>query len=168
MFPVLQRAGAGPSRPGGLTMRVLCIASGGGHIDEMLECLDAFKGHEIVLAHYKWPSFRDFTDPRISRRGGGMRLLFGTALGVFQWLWLLLTFRPQVIFSTGAELAIVPFWLGRILFRARCIYLETGVRQTSPTRTGPLVYPVCNVLFVQSEALLKHYGPKARYAGRLQ
>ncbi|MBE3096368.1 MAG: hypothetical protein IMZ44_04470 [Planctomycetes bacterium] len=155
-------------------MRVLCIAAAGGHIEQAIECLDAFKGHEMVLAHYDWPTLRDLEDPRIARRVGiflggdaGVRLLVGTVLSVFQWLWLLARFRPHAIFSTGAEIAIVPFWLGRIFLRARCIFLETASRTERPSGTGPLVYPVCSAFFVQSEALLKHYGPRARYAGRL-
>jgi hypothetical protein len=104
----------------------------------------------------------------IFRGGGpGLRLLIGTALSGFQWFWLLLWFRPHAIFSTGAELAIIPFWLGRILFRARCVFLETAARKDHPSGTGRLVYPVCSTLFVQSPALLPKYGPKARYAGRL-
>lgn len=155
-------------------MRILCIASGGGHIEEMLACLDAFEGHDLVLAHYKWRTFKDFHDPRLRRHVGlplwgtsGLWLYLGTLAGVFHWLWLLAWFRPHAIFSTGAEIAIVPFWLGRILLRARCVFLESAARKEKPSGTGPLVYPFSTAFFVQSEELLKHYGPKARYAGRL-
>ncbi len=155
-------------------MRVLCIAGGGGHLEQMLACLEALRGHHIVLAHYDFPNFRDFADPRVAEhvgifRGGtsGMRLLIGTALSTVQWLWLLLRFRPHAIFSTGAELAIVPMWLGRLLFRARCVFLETAARKEHPSGTGRWVYPVCHVMLVQSAALVACYGRKARYAGSL-
>jgi len=155
-------------------LRLLCIASGGGHLEQMLACLDAFQGHDLVLGHYQWSNWRDFDDPRLRRHVGiflwgtsGLKLYLGTLVGVFQWLWLLLWFRPHAIFSTGAEIAIVPFWLGRVLFRARCVFMESAARKERPSSTGPLVYPVCTTFFVQSEPLLKHYGPKARYAGRL-
>ena len=155
-------------------MRILCIASGGGHIEEMIACLDALAGHEVVLAHYGTRTFRDFSDPRVARhigifRGGegGLRLLIGTALSVFQWLWLLVRFRPHVIFSTGAELAIIPFWVGRLVFRARCIFLESAARDRVASGTGRFVYPIASAFFVQREGVLACYGPKARYAGRL-
>ena len=155
-------------------MRVLCVAAAGGHIEQMIECLGAFEGHEVVLAHYDWPTFRDFTDPRISRRVGiflggdeGLPLIIGTVLSFFQWVRLLATYRPHIIFSTGAEIAIIPMWMGRIFLRSRCIFLETAARKRNPSGTGPLVYPVCQASFVQSEALLKHYGPKARFVGSL-
>jgi UDP-N-acetylglucosamine:LPS N-acetylglucosamine transferase len=158
----------------GPRVKVLCIAGGGGHVEEMVACLDAFDGYEVVLAHYDWPSFRDFSDPRVWRhvgtfRGGdgGLRLLVGAALSTFQWIWLLASFRPRVVFSTGAEIAIIPMWLARIFLGSRCIYMESAARTENPSGTGPLVYPICEVFFVQSESLLKHYGPKARYAGNL-
>jgi UDP-N-acetylglucosamine:LPS N-acetylglucosamine transferase len=155
-------------------MRILCVAAAGGHIEQMIECLGAFEGHEVVLAHYDWPNFKDFADPRISRRVGiflggdeGLPLIIGTVLSFFQWVRLLATYRPQVIFSTGAEIAIIPMWLGRILLGARCVFLETASRKERPSGTGPLVYPVSDVFFVQSPALLAHYGPKAKYVGEL-
>jgi len=155
-------------------MRILCIAAAGGHLEQMLVCLDAFAGHQIVLAHYNYLSLRSFRDPRIRSSidvyyGGDnwWRLLLGTLYGIVEWTRIFLRFRPQVIFSTGAEIAIVPFWLGRILFGARCVFLETAARQDSPSMTGRIVYPVCHRMFVQSKTLLRHYGPKARFAGTL-
>lgn len=155
-------------------MRILCIASGGGHLEQMLACAEALAGHDLVLAHYAFRNFRGFRDPRfrghvgVCRGGeGGWRLLAGTAISLFQWAWILLALRPRAIFSTGAELAVIPFWLGKLLLGARCAYLETFSRQDMPSRTGPLVYPVCDAFFVQSPALLRHYGAKARYEGRL-
>jgi UDP-N-acetylglucosamine:LPS N-acetylglucosamine transferase len=154
--------------------RILCIAGGGGHVEELYECLDAFDGHEVRLAHYDWSTLRDFRHRNLTRCYGiflggdkGMRLLIGTILTTFQWLWILLTFRPHILFATGAELAIIPFWLARVLLRSRCIFLETAARKERPSGTAPFVYPVCETFLVQSEALLKHLGPKARYAGRL-
>ena len=154
-------------------MRILCIASGGGHLEQLLACLDALEGHELALAVYGFHS-QGFKHPRFARqfrifRGGDhlWLLLLGTILTVFQWAWILARFRPDVILSTGAELAIVPFYLGRGLCGARCIFLESAEYQTSPTRTGRWIYPACNTFFVQSEVLLRHYGPKARYGGTL-
>jgi len=156
-------------------MRVLCVAAAGGHIEQMMVCLDAFAGHEVVFAHYDWPSFRDFSDRRVSRHVGiflggdgddKMRLLVGMILSAFQWVWLLAWFRPHVVFSTGAEVAIVPIVLGK-LFRRRTIFLETAARMQNPSGTGKVVYRFCDAFFVQSEAMLTVYGPKARFVGGL-
>ncbi len=154
-------------------LRVLCVASAGGHLEQMLACADAFEGHTLTLAMYDFHR-NGFSDGRFARRvpiiylgETGLGHLISAVMGVFQWTWLLLTFRPHVVFSTGAELAVVPFWLGRLLFRTRCVFLETAVRQNSPSLTGRLVYPVCHLMFVQSKTLLRHYGPKARFVGML-
>lgn len=54
-------------------LRILCIASGGGHLEQMLTYLDALQGHEIVLAHYAFPNFRDFEDSRLAEHVGIFR-----------------------------------------------------------------------------------------------
>jgi UDP-N-acetylglucosamine:LPS N-acetylglucosamine transferase len=117
---------------------------------------------------------RGIRDPRFARRftvfrGGhrGRALWLGTAVTLVQWIWILLVYRPDVIFSTGSELAVIPFYLGRYVFGARCIFLETGEQHDFPTGTARLVYRAAHVVFVQSEALLAQLGPKARFAGSL-
>jgi len=155
-------------------LRILCVASGGGHIEQILACAEAFAGCDVALSYYGHPCYDDFSNPGIARmrpvkfigyHGIGMAANF--LVGFFWWLWVLASERPDVIFSTGAELAIVPIIVGKCLMRRRTIFLETASRKENPSRTGKLVYPFCDVFFVQAPALLKHYGPKAKYAGRL-
>lgn len=155
-------------------LRVLCVASGGGHVEQILACMDAFAGCEVALGYYGYPSYDDFSHPAIARMRPvkfigfhGIGLVANLVVGFFQWLWILAAERPDVIFSTGAEVAIVPIVVGKCLLRSRTIYLETASRKESPSRTGKLVYPFCDAFFVQSPALLKHYGPRARYVGSL-
>jgi len=155
-------------------MRVLCIASGGGHLEQMLSCVGALEGHEAYLAHYDYGTFHKFKPPCFKRgfpvffwADGGIRLLLATLITIPQWIWILMQVRPHALFSTGSELAIVPFWVGKILFRARCVFVESATRQDSPSLTGRCLYPVVDALFVQSPALLPHYGSKARFEGSL-
>lgn len=155
-------------------LRVLCIGSGGGHLEQILACLDAFAGCEVALSFYAYPTYDDLSHPGIARLRPvkfigfhGIGLAVTCVVGFFHWLWVLASERPDVIFSTGAELAIVPIVVGKSLLRCRTIFLETASRKETPSRTGRLVYPFCDVFFVQSPALLNHYGPKARYAGSL-
>lgn len=155
-------------------LRILCAASGGGHVEQILACLEAFAGCDVALGYYGYPNFDDFSHPAIARMrpvkfiGWNRALMALTQIvGFFQWLWILAIERPDVIFSTGSEVAIVPIIAGKCLLRCRTVFVETASRTENPSRTGKIVYPFCDVFFVQSPALLKHYGPKARYAGRL-
>jgi len=72
-----------------------------------------------------------------------------------------------VLFSTGAELAIPSFFIGKFFFRTKLIYLECSAQVYSPSLTGKWVYPITNLFMVQWEPLLNQYGPKAIYVGGL-
>jgi beta-1,4-N-acetylglucosaminyltransferase len=155
-------------------LKILCVSSGGGHNEQILACAEVFKGHHVVLGLYGYPNLVDFSHPAVERLRPvafigwhGPLLAVNLIVGFFQWLWILATERPDVIFSTGAEVAIVPIIVGKCLMRCRTIFLETASRKENPSRTGKLVYPFCDAFFVQSPALLKHYGPRARYVGSL-
>ncbi|RLC93016.1 MAG: capsular biosynthesis protein, partial [Chloroflexi bacterium] len=74
--------------------------------------------------------------------------------------------RPEVIVSTGSEIAIPAFYIAR-LFRMKTIFIESWTRVVQPTGTGRIVYPVSDVFLVQWEALLSRYGKKARYEGAI-
>ena len=139
----------------------------------MLVCIEALRGHRITLAAYGHESMADFSHPNIQclrtvkfMGFAGLAVVASLVVGFFQWMWILATERPDVIFSTGAEVAIAPIVIGK-LFRRRTIFLETAARMEQPSGTGKVVYPFCDCFFVQSEAMLKHYGPKARFVGSL-
>jgi UDP-N-acetylglucosamine:LPS N-acetylglucosamine transferase len=74
--------------------------------------------------------------------------------------------RPDVIASTGSEIAIPFFYLAQIL-RIKTLYVESWCRVRTPSGTGRLVYPVADRFFVQWEPLLERFGPKAEYGGRV-
>ncbi len=57
--------------------------------------------------------------------------------------------RPDAIISSGAAVAVPFFWLGRLLFGARTVFIEVIDRVESPTLTGRLVTPVSSGVLVQ-------------------
>lgn len=79
---------------------------------------------------------------------------------------ILMSERPDIVASTGAEIAIPFIYLGKAL-RMKTIFIESWTCVKSPSLSGKLVYPVADVFLVQWEALLEHYGPKARFEGAL-
>jgi UDP-N-acetylglucosamine:LPS N-acetylglucosamine transferase len=155
-------------------LRVLCVASGGGHVEQMLVLAQALEGHRLTLVAYGYSNMADFAHPAIDHARyvkfcgwKGLAVVASLLVGFFQWVWIMLTERPDVIISTGAEVALAPIIVGKVLFRRRTVFVETASRKENPSRTGRLVYRFSDVFLVQSPALLAHYGPKARYAGRL-
>jgi UDP-N-acetylglucosamine:LPS N-acetylglucosamine transferase len=158
-------------------MKVALVCSHGGHLDEALAVLEAFAGHEVFLVTYDAsvmgnPNLKDFSHPGIARtyrlrlRGISNFLIFLTmAEACFRFLWIFLKERPKMVFSTGSEIALPAFYLGKFLFRVRLIFLETATRVTDPSLTGKVLYPVADLFLVQWEAMLAKLGPKARYHG---
>ena len=69
--------------------------------------------------------------------------------------------------STGSEIAILAFFLGKFFFRTKLIFLETVTRPKTPSFTARIVYPMTDLFLVQWETLLEKFGPKAQYRGRI-
>ena len=74
--------------------------------------------------------------------------------------------RPDVVVSTGSEIAIPVFYLAKLL-GMKTVFIETCSRVQMPTGTGRLVYPISDVFLVQWPEMLSSYGPKAQYKGGL-
>lgn len=131
-------------------MRVLLVGSSGGHLAQLLCLRDWWSGHErhwvtfqtadatsklsdesVSWAHY--PTTRNV--PNLVRNTGLARRV-------------LKEFRPDVVVSTGAAVAVPFFWLSRMQGIAS-VYLEVYDRVDSATLTGRLCRPVSDLFLVQ-------------------
>lgn len=65
--------------------------------------------------------------------------------------------RPNLIISSGAAVAIPFFWLGKLFFGAKTIYIEVFDRIDKSTLTGKLVYPVTDRFIVQWDEMKDVY-----------
>lgn len=78
--------------------------------------------------------------------------------------YLALKIRPQKVVSLGAS-NVVFFCYFAKLFGAKVYHVECMNQVRNKSITGLLLYPICDLLFVQWKELLSQYGPKARYEG---
>lgn len=156
-------------------LKMICIVSGGGHIEEAAECFEAFRDTEIVIAVYRHQGeMASFSHPKVSRVRmvslfGSHNLLLYLSLiaNLFEFFWMFLRERPDILFSTGSEIAIGPFAMGKLLFRTKNIFLETVTRIHKCTRTAHWVYRWTDLFLVQWPHQTATFGPKARYEGRV-
>ncbi len=156
-------------------LKVLCIVSGGGHLEEAVECFEAFRGTELVVAVYRHHGeMASFTHPLVSRvrlvslyGAKGWRLYASLLVNLLQFFILFLRERPDVLFSTGSEIAIGPFVLGKLLWRTKNVYVETVTRIHQCTVTAHWVYRWSDLFLVQWPHQTEHFGPRARYEGRV-
>lgn len=141
------------------------ISSPGGHFVEVHELLEAFEGLPRFFLTYQERAaagrentyyLTNFARRPITSLAGFVKIF-----RVF------LKERPRVLFSTGAEIAIPCFYIGKLLFRTKLIYVECSAQVFHPSLTGRWVYPICDLFLVQWEPLLERYGPRAKYAGGL-
>ena len=140
------------------------ICSAGGHFTEMLQLREAFKGHRIFVITYREKATLNQENTYYLETWRGPT---GFIVGLIKIFIIFLKEKPDILFSTGSEIAVPPFYLGKFLFRTKLIYLECSAQVYRPSLTGRCVYPITDLFLVQWEFLLKKYGPKAKYVGGL-
>lgn len=74
-------------------------------------------------------------------------------------------YRPKVIVSTGSNIAVPLFWVGK-LHGSKIIFIETRAKVYARSLTGILVRRIADQIYVQWPEMLKLY-PEAKYCGTL-
>ena len=132
------------------TRRVLFVSSSGGHLSQLLQLRPWWTYHER-----QWVTF-DLPDARSKLQGEILipahhpttrnvkNLLRNLPLAVS----VIRRFRPDVIVSNGAGVALPFFVIGR-LFRVPTVYLEVYDRIDSRTLSGKLCAPLASRFLVQ-------------------
>jgi UDP-N-acetylglucosamine:LPS N-acetylglucosamine transferase len=145
-------------------MKICIVCSHGGHLTEALEMMAAFDGHETFFVTYDSVRTRELERVYLLPYIGLNPIKMLACLPkMWRVLW---RERPDILFSTGSEIAIPVFYLAKLL-RIKTIYVETCSRVHMPTGTGRMVYPISDLFLVQWKELLSVYGPKAQYRGGL-
>jgi UDP-N-acetylglucosamine:LPS N-acetylglucosamine transferase len=146
-------------------MRILIACSSGGHLAQALALEPWWGEHErlwvtgptedarLKLRHERviecaWPTQRNL--PNLARNMVLARRV------IDEW-------RPDVVFSTGAAVA-VPFLRQARRVGARSIFLETIDRIDKPSLTGRLVYPFVDEYLTQWDQLTEKL-PRAQTVG---
>lgn len=145
-------------------IKICCTCSHGGHLNEMLQIQDAFDGHTVFYFCY---------DADTTRQLENRYLVPNMAKNPIEFLKNLVRVtrifrkeRPDLIVSTGAEIAIPVVLIGK-LFRVPALYIECGAQVVRPSVTGRVMYWMAEEFYVQWPELLQAYGPRARFVGSL-
>lgn len=145
-------------------IKICCACSHGGHLNEMLQLQEAFTGHEVFFFCYEAETTRRlaraYLVPNMARNPIEFARNLGRVWRIFR------REQPNLIVSTGAEIAIPVILVGKLL-RIPAIYVECGAQVVRPSVTGRVMYWLAEDFYVQWPELLQAYGPRARYAGSL-
>lgn len=133
-------------------MKVLLVASSGGHLTQLWWMRPWWEAHERL-----WVSFdtlharRLLADERmLAAHHPTNRSLLNLARNLILARWLLSTERPDLVVSTGAGVGVPFLWLGRS-YGAKTVFVEVFDRIDAPSLTGRLVAPVVDVIVLQRE-----------------
>ena len=149
-------------------MKICLVCSHGGHLTEMQQLMDAFEGHKTVLITYSSERTNSLNNGYLIRhRGEKFVYLFPTMLDtILKAINILLKEKVDVIVSTGGEIAIPFCYIGKLL-GAKIVYIESLCRITTTSGSGKIIYPIADLFLVQWKSLLKKYGRKAKYWGKV-
>jgi len=144
-------------------MKIALVCSHGGHLTELLHIMEAFEGHEIFFVTYD--NFRtenlEYNKYLMDNIGTNP---FKMLKSFFKFFKVFLKEKPDIIVSTGSEIAIPSFIIGKLL-RIKTIYIESWCRINTKSGTGKIVYYLSDVFLVQWPELLEVYGKKAQFKG---
>lgn len=144
-------------------MKIALVCSYGGHLTELQSISEAFEGNKTFFITYESIRTRDLDEPKYlidSIDTNPWRML----KAFYRIGRILLKERPNVVVSTGSEIAIPAFVWARVL-GAETIYIESWCRVRALSKTGKAVYPFSDLFLVQWPELVDESGEKARYEG---
>lgn len=143
----------------------ICLAcSHGGHLNEMHQLAGAFEGHETFYFCYDGATTRElpraYLVPNMARNPVELVKNLFRVFGIFR------RERPDLIVSTGAEIALPVVFVGK-LYRLPVLYVECGAQVVRPSFTGRIMYWLADEFYIQWPELRECYGPRARLVGSL-
>ena len=141
---------------------IVGICSGGGHLTELTLALKfpSVKLHKTYILteekscafiNEKSLKFFSIIDPHVS--------VFLYLANTIQAIKYALKLRPDIVVTTGAGIAI-PFFIICKALGAKTIYIESGARIITASKTSRVLYRFSDLFIVQSEHLLSVF-PKA-------
>ncbi len=144
-------------------MRVCIVSSCGGHLTEVRSLLPCYRKYNYYYVLNKRVVLSDEMVGKthfISHSERDWKLF----VNLFQAFIILKRNTPAVIISCGAG-PIVPFALiGRLIFRAKIIYIETAAQIREPSLTGRIMKYLAHHLYYQWPSL-EPFFPDGKYLG---
>lgn len=146
-------------------MKVCIVSSCGGHLTEVRCLRPAYETYEhfyVLNDKALLPSDMEGRTVFITHSERDWRLV----VNFLEAFKIMRRERPDVILSTGAGPAVPLAIVGRFLFGARVVFIETLTRVQQPSLTGRMLYYIAHDFFYQWEGL-REYFPEGRYGGPL-
>jgi UDP-N-acetylglucosamine:LPS N-acetylglucosamine transferase len=168
---------AGAARKRKTPLRLLVPLGEGGHSVEILRLVallgDRYAYHYMIVREDKWSEAKLPIPGRIHpcrrphlKEKHQWKALFGYAVLAIESLGILARVRPHALIHAGPAMTIPVSVLSRLL-RIPIVFIETGSRIHTASKTGQFLYGKADLYIVQWPELQKEKFPDAVYAGLL-
>lgn len=139
-------------------IRVLAVASTGGHWIQLQRVMPAFRGAQLAFVATNRDHAAEISSPLYAVRDANAQTRFRMALMALQVLWVLLRVRPHVVISTGAAPGAVALMLGKFI-GARTIWLDSIANAEELSWSGRWVRSWADLWLTQWPDLATPAGP---------
>ena len=143
--------------------RILAVTSGGGHWVQLLRLRPAFEGFEVTYVSRDPSSSKDVPDARYFTIGDASRsqkLAF--LVVILQAFWILLRTQTAIIITTGAAPGLVTLALGKTLFGAKTVWIDSIANVEKLSGSGVLAAKFADLRLTQWPELaddsVQHWG----------
>jgi UDP-N-acetylglucosamine:LPS N-acetylglucosamine transferase len=137
---------------------VLLVASGGGHLSQLLALAPWWSGHDRTWVTFETANAAALGDDRVVfAHHPTTRNIPNLARNLVLAWRVLRRVRPDVVVTTGAGVA-VPFFVLAKALGVRTVFIEVYDRIDSRTLTGRLCRPLSDLFLVQWERQRELYG----------
>lgn len=147
-------------------MRILAIASGGGHWEQMMLLRAAFEGAEVMYIT---------TLPGLPERSGVTSFAYVPECNrndvvkiihnMVATVRVILQFRPDVVVSTGALPGLIGLAIAKFLFRRRTVWIDSIANSAELSLSGRIARRVSDLWVTQWPEVAAATG--AAYLGRV-
>lgn len=140
----------GKTTPDRDRLKILFVASTGGHLTQLLALRDWWATQERAWVSFDHPhAHAALADEQVTWAFSPTTRNIPNAIrNLFLARRVLRRYRPDIVVSTGAGVAVPFFWTARAL-GIRTLYIEVIDRISTRTMTGRMVYPTVDAFAVQ-------------------
>lgn len=149
--------------------KILFVCSAGGHLAQILELEDLRNKFNYLIVTEDLEvtrSLKGIYNMRYLKpdtKGRSFQFWINFFINFFISLKILISFKPDIVITTGSHTAVPMCMLGKLL-RKKVIWILSYARINSKAKSANLVYPFADLFIVQWESAKKLY-PKAKYFG---
>jgi UDP-N-acetylglucosamine:LPS N-acetylglucosamine transferase len=140
-------------------VRVLAVASGGGHWTQMMRLMEAFEGQDVAFVGVKEMYRSDVADHRFYAIPDVSRLhKWSLPFSLMKLLFILIKEKPAVVITTGSAPGMLALRLGKML-GARTIWIDSIANVEQISLSGRKAQKFADLWLTQWPHLADAVGP---------